>query len=86
MWVCAGKDFTSNSYIQQPDPTLPSVHGGSFLSVTGAYLWIGGDTAHAMERLEGGVAGVTSKKAYGRERGDSRDGRGVGVYQGWKNN
>ena len=53
-------------------------------SATRDYRWSGDSNPHIVVWIESGYVGAMGGKMAGREKGDRSDGRGVGLYQGWK--
>ena len=51
MRLCAGKDITSNSDIQNPSSMDPLVKGGADLTATRSGVWISNRNACTMEGL-----------------------------------
>ena len=48
MWLCAGKDVTSDNEIEQPAPPQPLQKRGAHPAGTRADGWVGDDTDRAL--------------------------------------
>ena len=55
MWLCEGKEISSNSDIQQPDHPLPSVIRGANLLATRVDRCSGNITARAVAWIKSGA-------------------------------
>ena len=79
MWLCVGKDVTSNSENQQPDPMGTLEKGGTNPPETGADVWSSDGTACAVAGLERGSEREAEFGApYGTWKEDGKRERCVG--------